>query len=159
MVYRFKEAARLSHLDAQKCGERLEALKQKHGELTAELVLEDAQKPSSPLHSAFEWSNAAAAHQHRLTQARYILRQIVVVEVIESPKTTTVIRGFVPVNSTVTPGKKMFVGITEAMSDIDMRKQVLKRALKELQQWKARYQTFKEFAKIFEAMDAVNMED
>ena len=44
--------------------------------LTAEQLLAEATGDSSPLHIAFGWDNAVAAHQFRLTEARHLLRSI-----------------------------------------------------------------------------------
>ncbi len=44
--------------------------------LTAEQLLAEATGASSPLHPAFEWDDAKAAYQFRLTEARHLLRSI-----------------------------------------------------------------------------------
>lgn len=41
--------------------------------LKAEQVVEAARPEDSPLHEYFDWDDAAAAHQHRLNQARRII--------------------------------------------------------------------------------------
>ena len=45
------------------------------GRVTPEIVVEAARDPASPLHSAFTWDDAQAAHEHRLAQARVLLRR------------------------------------------------------------------------------------
>ena len=44
--------------------------------LAAEQFLAEATSPASPLHIAFGWDDAVAAHQNRLTEARHLLRSI-----------------------------------------------------------------------------------
>jgi hypothetical protein len=44
--------------------------------LTAEQLLAEATGLSSPLHAAFGWDDAVAAHQYRLVEARHLLRSI-----------------------------------------------------------------------------------
>ena len=44
--------------------------------LAAEQFLAEATSSSSPLHIAFGWDDAVAAHQNRLTEARHLLRSI-----------------------------------------------------------------------------------
>lgn len=44
--------------------------------LTAAAVVADAQSPSSPLHSFFEWDDVKAGHLYRLEQARAIIRSV-----------------------------------------------------------------------------------
>jgi len=46
------------------------------GILTPEAVVEDARDPDSPLHGEFNWDDASAAHQHRLDQARALIRSV-----------------------------------------------------------------------------------
>lgn len=50
------------------------------GTLTPEKIVEDAQDPDSPLHEEFEWDDEKAAHQHRLMQARTLIRTINIIE-------------------------------------------------------------------------------
>lgn len=54
---------------------RLIELYNRDGKLTAETVLDDARSADSPFHHAIEWDDAIAAHEHRLEQARQIVRR------------------------------------------------------------------------------------
>ena len=57
--------------------EALIALAELHqGRITPEMVVDAARDPNSPLHSAFTWDDAQAAHEHRLAQARVLLRRV-----------------------------------------------------------------------------------
>jgi len=57
--------------------EALLALAELHqGRITPEMVVEAARDPNSPLHTAFTWDDAQAAHEHRLAQARVLLRRV-----------------------------------------------------------------------------------
>lgn len=147
MVYQFKDGARLSG-DAQTIGEHIETLRMKKGGmLTPEDIVSDAKRARSPLHSAFEWDDSTAAQQYRLVQAREVLRAIVVVhETMESSP----VRAFVRVD---TDEGTRFTSIQHAMSEDDLREQVLQRALRELTDWRQRYDHLKEFAKIFSVID------
>lgn len=53
---------------------RLRELSGENGTLTPEAVVADAANPASELHSCFEWDDTKAAHQHRLDQARGLIR-------------------------------------------------------------------------------------
>ena len=44
--------------------------------LAAEKLLEEATPEDSRLHEIFQWDDAKAGHQHRLSQARHLLRSI-----------------------------------------------------------------------------------
>lgn len=56
--------------------ERIRKLESEHGEVTAEVVLRDARKKSSPLHPYFEWDDRLAAHEWRKEQARRLIREV-----------------------------------------------------------------------------------
>lgn len=49
------------------------------GRLTASGVVRRARQKSSPLHEYFEWDDSVAAHQHRLWQARQLIKRITIV--------------------------------------------------------------------------------
>jgi hypothetical protein len=49
------------------------------GRLTAEMVVEAARDEASPLHDFFQWDDAAAAAEHRIAQARALIRSVRVV--------------------------------------------------------------------------------
>lgn len=54
---------------------RLEKIAKLHGgSLTPDAVVTDARDVKSPLHDQFEWDDETAAHQHRLDQARGLIR-------------------------------------------------------------------------------------
>lgn len=46
------------------------------GQVTPTGVIAAAEDPSNILHSEFEWDNSVAGHQHRLAQARMLIREI-----------------------------------------------------------------------------------
>ena len=50
-----------------------ELLHQEHGQITPQLVLDEAQSPTSPLHMYFEWDDTEAARKYRLIQAMNML--------------------------------------------------------------------------------------
>lgn len=54
----------------------LEAIYQDRGALTPALVVEEATPVGAPLHPFFEWDDTKAAHEHRLSQARHLIRSV-----------------------------------------------------------------------------------
>ncbi|MEY8313484.1 hypothetical protein AALA61_16315 [Oscillospiraceae bacterium 42-9] len=83
MVYDWK---RNMPIRAQAAGEYLETLEQAHGEITPKIVLDSARLESSLLHPCFEWNDGVAAEKYRETQARFLIRNLVVkVEQADSP--------------------------------------------------------------------------
>lgn len=46
------------------------------GVIAPEAVVEAARDPASPLHGAFDWDDASAAHEHRIETARKLIRSV-----------------------------------------------------------------------------------
>jgi len=71
-------------------GQELAAIFLQNGQLTAPLVVESATPEDSPLHAHFNWDDAEAAHQHRLSQARQMIRSEKLHIVQDDPKSQRV---------------------------------------------------------------------
>lgn len=139
--------------DAQAVGEHLEALTQENGgKLTPAIVLKDAAKKGSLIHVYFEWKDSVAAYEYRLNQARELVRKIVV-RIEKSPE-APLVRAFVKIDE---DDGGYYTSIHAALSDDDMRLQVLARALKEAQDWRRRYKDLKEFDAVFQAIGEVSV--
>ncbi len=127
--------------DPSVIGRELERLRRKHdGVLTADIVVEAAKKPSSPLHGEFEWNRTKAAHNYWLRQARTIMADIT----IECSESKT-IRALTHI---IFDDGKGYVGTEDALSDPDMRKQVIQRLQDEAEDWSERAELYREFAKV-----------
>jgi hypothetical protein len=133
-------------------GQHLDLLRQKRGgELTPADVVADARNPNSPLHPHFEWDDSLAAEQHRLSQARRLIRAVVAVYK-EQDEPVTKTRAFIHVPAPETPHYRE---TRDALSAPDTRELVLKRALVELHGWKRRYADLIEFADLLEAIERI----
>jgi hypothetical protein len=153
--FEFAEGARFQsgqHADASVVGAHIEMLRaQFKGEITPEDVLADAKHANSPLHSFFEWDDTAAAEQHRLQQARGLIRSVVAIYTSpDAPAQRT--RAYVHIKE---PGASHYREASHAMSQKKTRDIVVQRALQELKQWQKRYKDLAEFAAIFEAAEEV----
>jgi hypothetical protein len=159
MVYQWKKGSRLTG-DAQAVGQRLEELREQHGELRPEIVEKDARSKGSPLHDLFEWDDSAAALQYRLGQAAHIIRCIVVIDDPVVPEAhTAYVRVEVPeeAGADEEPARRSaYQRTVDVMSDAELREQVIERALHELNAWRQRYRMLDELAEIFRAIDRVN---
>ena len=135
---------------AQVAGERLESIRKGNkGRLTPAMVVDDARPKMSPLHNAFEWDDTKAAAGFRLVQAGDLIRCIIVVT-DEAPDAPPV-RAFVNIET----DDRHYTSIQHAMSDKDLRLQVVNRAMSELTQWETRYRDLKELAVVFAAIKKV----
>lgn len=84
--YEFR-GGRYRGLDAQAVGESLDAIRNSlGGEVTPSAVVEYAADEESPLHEAFTWDDDEAARKHRLLEARWLLRRVVVVRKGRDPE-------------------------------------------------------------------------
>jgi len=153
MVYAWREGARVS-LNAQIAGQRLEQLKREHrGLVTPEAVVTDARPKRSPLHDHFEWEDSEAAKKYRLDQARELLRSIVV-RIDDRRLPDKSVRAFVHVEVPDNgESRRGYMGVREALSNKELRAQVLRCALGELKSWQERYRELREFGDVFEAIE------
>lgn len=149
MDYIFKSGARISSkINAQVVGERLAELSHRDGGLLREAVVEDARPDDSPLHDHFTWDDSEAADKWRLEEAGYLIRSVEMV-----PQDTKVpARAFVSVNLEALD-HPIYLPTVEALTEEELRNQVLRDALTLLTHARARYGHLKQLAKVFAAID------
>lgn len=149
MVYSWKKGA-MSAIDAQVAGEEFERLRvRQNGRLASRDVVDAARPASSPLHPAFEWDDAKAAEAWRVDQAGHMIRHIDVT-FASGGKESEPIRAFV---SVVRDSDRAYTSVAHALSDAELRAQVVAQAWKELEAWRQRHAELVEFAQVFAAMD------
>ncbi len=148
MVYTWKSACHAT-MDAQVAGEELERIRvRQNGRLDAKDVVEASRSEDAPLHGAFEWNDATAADAYRVDQARYLIRSIDVV--IQQAEETKAVRAFVSVKR---DEDRSYTSLAHAMSDSQLRAQVVADALAELAAWRKRHAELVELAQIFSVID------
>lgn len=149
MIYQWKDGSHVT-IDAQSAGEEMERIRvRQNGRLDQESVLAAARKPKSPLHPHFEWDNEKAAEAYRLDQAGHLIRCITVT--VEKPN-----GGEAPVRAFVNVRReedRSYTSIQHALSDDELRAQVVATAWAELEAWRRRHAELVEFAAIFATMD------
>jgi len=151
MIYKWKTGSHHSpDIDAQVAGEELERIRVRHnGRLENADVVDAAKDERSPLHPAFEWDDETAAHAYRLDQAGNLIRAVDVV--IEKPSgEARPIRAFVSVKR---DEDRSYTSVQHALSDVDLRAQVVAQAWAELEAWRKRHAELVEFAAVFATMD------
>lgn len=124
--------------------DHLQAIYDQHGELTAELVVNQARAKTHPLHDRFEWDNRRAGEQWRQHQAADLIRSVKVVyrEATENREAGT-IRAYHAVRG---PNGHAYQPADKVAADPFTRQLVLADMERE---WKAlhrRYADFAEFA-------------
>jgi hypothetical protein len=138
---------------AQVVGEELESIEEQAGEVTPRAIVDRASSPNNVLHPFFEWNNDRAADKWRLEQARHLVQSVIVKE-IDGAEPKEPVRAFVSISR---EAGRSYVGIATAMSDDEKRAAVLQQAKKELEDWRQRYRSLTEFAKLFDAIDQLNV--
>lgn len=118
------------------------------GAVTAHGLLDAARSRNSPIHRFFDWNDSSAAEKYRLSQARMLIRCVVVeVDGVETRK-------YVP--PVYVDGKhRAYVEIEMARHDESIWEQVLERALKEAILWKLKYGHLKELTIVTDAIRRV----
>ena len=132
--------------------QELELIANKHGGIVRPVdVVAFAKDPSTQLHGRFEWDDAAAAHEHRLWQAREIINVYVKVE----PQLNEPVRVFVSLDTDRSQPGGGYRRLDDVLSDEDMTAQLLNQALRDLQRVKRNYGQIKQLSKVFAAIDEV----
>jgi len=139
-------------VDADVAGNQLETIRQRNNDrLTPAAVVDDARPKSSPLHPAFEWRDKIAAKKYREDQARHMIRSIVVVpQIVDGGEQRDPIRAFVSVTR---DEDTAYTSIVHAMSESELRDQIVQRAWRELLSWRQRYHEYEELASICRQID------
>lgn len=120
------------------------------GILKPESVVEEARSSRSPLHSRFTWDDTIAAHEHRLYQARRLIR--VTVSVIPNGSSEEE-RVWVSLKQDQNNEGGGYRTLVSVLSDKDLRDQLLQEALQDMKYFKQKYSHLSELSKIFKAMD------
>lgn len=135
--------------DANIVGNELKILAD-NNDLSPESVLETARYEDSPLHDLFEWDDRIAAEKYRLSQARRIIQQIVLVNDHPNAETRE-LRAFV----TESRSDGHYQLITTVVEDPDTYEVLLKRAKFELQMFRDKYKAILELKELFDEIDKV----
>lgn len=151
MIYKFRDGSPSFAIEAQSVGEALEAIGgHNSGELVPEQVVDAARPADSVLHPAFEWDDGLAAERYRKQQARELIGALVTI-IPEQKQSTTPVRAFISVRRS---GEgHAYIPIRTAMSDPEIRDQVLARAMRELVAWRDRHKELNELAQLFSQVD------
>lgn len=107
------------------------------GLIQTEAVVEAAQDPESPLHKYFDWNDATAAHQHRLAQARKLVRNFTIRVIDEGPKYVDVV-----IREGTPEARRGYVPLARAVVDENLYDQIAADARKAIRAWRNRLSAF-----------------
>ena len=150
VTYAWRPGSRVS-LDPNLAGRELERIRKSNGgELTQEAVLARAKSANCALHTHFEWDDGKAAESYRLGQAGELIRSITIDVPHSNVAPVKTVRAFVNVER---GGSRHYTSTLHAMSDKELRQQVIAKAWADLEAWRERHAELVEFARIFTAID------
>lgn len=141
--------------------EVLTNLSKKHdGHLTPQIVLREAEKKTSPLHTHFEWDDSVAAERWRLEQAGQLIRKVRVTITNENTQKEMRVRAFFHVHEQEEKDADeeepqsntgMYVPVKVAMENYS--EQVKAAALAELKAIRNKWAQVEELSKIWKQID------
>lgn len=135
-------------LNANEVGQRLMALKERYGNLTAEIALRDAADPKSPMHKGLTWDDAEAAHERRLDQMRQMIAAIAVRFVYDEKQVN--VRAF---HAVVVRDKRTYEDIGTVLDNDAMFEQIKNEALISMGAFKRKFEMLEELGAVFAAME------
>lgn len=116
-------------------------------EVTPENIVELAKDEKSVIHNDFEWNDTVAGAKYRLLQAREMIRNFVFETVEEEKQPVRALQ--------ITTVTNVYKPVEFFLKNEDEYQSLLKRALSELQAFKARYSSLAELEDVFKAIDAL----
>jgi hypothetical protein len=141
--YRYKFDG-LHKVSAEIAGKICQELSETEEGLTPQKLVEVSRDESHPLHGEFEWDDAVAAEAYRITQAKQLIRDIVIVKNDAEKRD----RGFV-----ITPGRNhVYVPLNNALNNEEWKNNLLNAAKRDMIAFIAKYRRLKELSDVVEPM-------
>ena len=103
------------------------------------------------IHGYIEWNDEKASELYRLGQVRNIVNHIIIE--ISSIGDGLPVRAFYSVQSEPEVKENVYVNIDTTFSNEFYRKQIIERALSELENWRERYGQYQELSDIIGEID------
>ena len=144
-MYTFVIPGMCPGLTADQVAGEFERIREAHGELKPEYVVEESRPDGALLHSLFQWNDTVAAEQWRKEQAAKIIRNVHVV--VNNTDITCTVRAFV----SVTPSKdvpRSYISLKDALSNKDAYEDLLQQAKKDMQSFIRKYSLLKELKSV-----------
>jgi hypothetical protein len=143
-------------VSASVAGKELDRIRtSRGGYFKPEDVVDESRPANAPLHNVFEWNDTVAAEAYRVDQARYIIRGIVV-RPMNDPDAPPIrpIVSIVKEDDNEKP-QHYYTGMAYALSEPDLRKQVLANALRDAQIFKDKWSQLTELSGVIKEIDRV----
>lgn len=126
--------------------EQLLVIREQHGELTPQSVVDAARGKRHPLHSRFEWDDSVAAEAYRRVQAAELIRSVRVSYISEPDNEQRSVRGWSSLQREQDPDRRGYVPTEELLEDPFARKLLLRQCERDIKALQRKYGHLKEFA-------------
>ena len=137
--------------DAQDVGEELAAIREQHGFVKPEILVERAKPKRAKYHKAFEWDAETGAERYRLEQAKLMIRSVKVVYENAEGKESEV-RAFTSIINPEGKGR-IYIPTEEGMEHRDTRDEILMQCLSGLIRWRKRWAEYNELSDTIKIVD------
>lgn len=126
---------------------QLTGIYQQHGELTPQIVVDEARPKGAPLHDRFEWDDSVAGEKYRLVQAAQIIRAVRIEYVAPGSEEKKFIRAFSSLHEASEDGTDQGYAPTEEVLENPLTRKILLRNMeRDIAVLKKRYGHLTEFA-------------
>jgi hypothetical protein len=151
-VYSWHIGCKFNEKDASIVGREFEKLEKVHGYIDKRIILAAATEQNSKLKKFFTWNNKKAAQKWREKEAQYLISNLTY-EVIFEEEETHNYRAYVTTQKKRNPNPAPFQSLEKQLANKESRKELLDRAVEELQSFKDKYWFLKELATVFKEAD------
>jgi len=117
-----------------------------HGELSPQIVVDEARPVDAPLHHRFEWDQATGAEQYRLIQAARLIRSVRIEYTAPNSEEKKFIRAFHSLHESGDDERQGYAPTKEILENETTRKILLRNMERDIAQLKKRYGHLVEFA-------------
>jgi hypothetical protein len=150
-VYQWREGFH-DNVSARVAGKEIDRIRKRNGGMCEPGHIVEAARPTtSPIHAQiFDVDEATAAHEYYLEKARYMIRGLVEVNIVQGEERLT--PAFIHVRDA--EGNKGYLPAMQVLSDEDLRRQAVAAYLSQLRGLQSKYDFLRsEFGEWFDATD------
>lgn len=121
---------------------------QSRGELTPQIVVDEARPKGAPLHDRFEWNDKLAGEAYRRVQAQQLIRSVRIEYTSEPSGERKFIRGFHSLRESGDAEREGYAPTEEIAQDELAMRILLKQCEREISDLKRKYGHLAEFAEL-----------
>lgn len=143
--YKFLNPSLWKGVTADEAMGELERIREKHGLLKPETVIEESRDEKAVLHKCFQWDDSLAAAAWRKEQARQLIKNITVV--VTTEHIVREVRAMVNVSNVDSPIRS-YIPISKALDDQTAYKDLLRQAKRDMESFIVKYANIKELDRV-----------